>query len=680
MGKVDLYPHNQKAFEAVLDGWKTSNRVAVVHPTGTGKSYLILSLLEKFKSKRKLVLAPTDIILSEFVRVYGGEVENTLFLTYRQLSNYVGEVGFLASFDIVFLDEYHRCGAKVWASGVDKLLSCNEDSLVLGTSATPIRYLDGFIDMTDVLFDGNIVSHLSLEEAMLEGILPVPKYVMSLYTIEEELNKLEYSLRSRGKFSNGDISLEDFIKMRRNLVSSNGVPNVLRSHSPAKGVFIVFCSSSKHLEEMKTALSAWYSEAYPDSSLSVFEVTQHTKERDKLLKDLENATSDIKLLFSVNVLIEGVHLDNITGVILFRPTSSPRVYLQQIGRALSSFINKQPLILDFVNNLNTAQPIKDIKSFIDSCHKYPEIRLTGSDISEAFTIHDYISDFVEVVNRFSMVKARHSWSYVYSLVKEYISLYSKEPEPYTYFKEYAIGVWWKNQKTLLKRGKLTKSQETQLDDLSPKWREYLVHHVDWFVMYDVLCRFVDTFKRFPKSTDTYEGYFIGRWFHSQIHSYRTGELEESLVESLLKLEGFSQFGNDMKWERNFILYKEYFAITSELPSSVGTWYKGVNLSSWFRTQLKAFNSGRMSEDRVCLMDSVTSSWRVQRKDIWTLRFYDLKEYLSLYGCFPVTRTTYKGFNLGRWLVDQRNSYKRGTLSSDRVKMLDSLNLNWKDSH
>ncbi len=50
------------------------------------------------------------------------------------------------------------------------------------------------------------------------------------------------------------------------------------------------------------------------------------------------------------MLNEGVHIEEISGVILFRPTISPIVYKQQIGRALTAGDSKTPLILDIVNN------------------------------------------------------------------------------------------------------------------------------------------------------------------------------------------------------------------------------------------------------------------------------------------------------------------------------------------
>ena len=77
------------------------------------------------------------------------------------------------------LDEFHRAGAKEWGIGVQKLLSMHEDAKVLGTSATPIRYLDSLRNMADELFNNNFAVNMSLADAIREKILPLPVYVTS---------------------------------------------------------------------------------------------------------------------------------------------------------------------------------------------------------------------------------------------------------------------------------------------------------------------------------------------------------------------------------------------------------------------------------------------------------------------------------------------------------------------
>lgn len=62
------------------------------------------------------------------------------------------------------------------------------------------------------------------------------------------------------------------------------------------------------------------------------------------------------------MLNEGIHVDDVDGVILLRPTVSPIIYLQQIGRALSAGSKNQPVIFDLVNNFDSLHCIDCLKN------------------------------------------------------------------------------------------------------------------------------------------------------------------------------------------------------------------------------------------------------------------------------------------------------------------------------
>lgn len=67
------------------------------------------------------------------------------------------------------------------------------------------------------------------------------------------------------------------------------------------------------------------------------------------------------------MLNEGIHVDDVDGVILLRPTVSPIIYLQQIGRALSAGSKNQPVIFDLVNNFDSLYCIDCLKT---RCRKH----------------------------------------------------------------------------------------------------------------------------------------------------------------------------------------------------------------------------------------------------------------------------------------------------------------------
>lgn len=93
----------------------------------------------------------------------------------------------------------------------------------------------------------------------------------------------------------------------------------------------------------------WFAKVNP--VVAVYEAYSDDPNTDKAFADFKaDESNKLKLLFCIDMLNEGVHVEGISGVILFRPTISPIVYKQQIGRALTAGDNATPLILDIVNN------------------------------------------------------------------------------------------------------------------------------------------------------------------------------------------------------------------------------------------------------------------------------------------------------------------------------------------
>lgn len=99
-------------------------------------------------------------------------------------------------YDVIILDEYHRCGSQKSGQKVQELLQIIKEKYpnkkVIGTTATEIRYLDNEKNMNDILFDGVCASELSLSDSILQGLLPAPKYIT---TNKEMLNDLSNTER-----------------------------------------------------------------------------------------------------------------------------------------------------------------------------------------------------------------------------------------------------------------------------------------------------------------------------------------------------------------------------------------------------------------------------------------------------------------------------------------------------
>lgn len=348
MKEKELFPHNQQAYEAVMQHFGSGNkRAAVVHATGTGKSYIIGAVTSHYA--KCLVIAPNNFVLDETRKVCHEGVE---FRTYASVMYDEAP----STYDLIVLDEFHRSGAEKWGAGVQRLLDANADAFVLGTSATHIRYLDNQRNMADEVFDGNVVSHLPLKEAIDRNILPNPTYVSSIYTMDDTVRNYEKRIRSCRKKG---VDKEDACRRLHGIASNwgnaGGVPAIIRkyfSHDMQR--IIVFCSKVKRAAAARELLSKWFGMA-GFNRVRYYNIDYKEKRLEREMEDFQAPMGgyDLKVAISVNMLNEGVHIPRVDGVIMLRSTISRIIIEQQVGRCLTSDNNGRiPVVLDLVNNMD----------------------------------------------------------------------------------------------------------------------------------------------------------------------------------------------------------------------------------------------------------------------------------------------------------------------------------------
>ncbi len=354
--KVDLLKHNEEAYEkiksAITDGQK---KVAIAHATGTGKSYLITKLFEDYNNDKKLVLVPSTYISDQIQALFEKyNIQNVEIILYQKLIKMSDEDIAAMDYNVIALDEYHHDTSKVWGEKIRKLIDTHSESIIFGTSATPIRS-DG-VNTIDELFEGNCVSDLPLSESIAKKIVPLPKYVGALYTLDDELEKLRQKVENA---TNTSEEKQKFYKkintMRSQIEKSYGMPIILNKHIKNKeGKYIIFCKNKKHLREIKDTVIGWFKTA-GFKNINACEVYSDYENKDTEYKAFcDDPSHNLKLLFCVNMLNEGLHLENISGVLLLRPTRSMIVFLQQIGRAIEANNANTPVIIDAVNNFSSA--------------------------------------------------------------------------------------------------------------------------------------------------------------------------------------------------------------------------------------------------------------------------------------------------------------------------------------
>lgn len=231
-------------------------------------------------------------------------------------------------FDVVIIDEFHHAAAKTYQTLLDHLRPIE----LLALTATPERN-----DEAPILqwFDGRIAAELRLWDAIEQHRLSPFAY----YGISDGMDYRGVTWRrGRGydpqEMSNlltGDHALARLIISNIDKVVPN--PDSMRA--------LGFCVSVTHAKFMADQLNA--------SGLSATAVWADTpaEQRRDALRAL--ATGDLRVVFSVDLFNEGVDVPSVDTLLLLRPTDSPTIFLQQLGRGLRREVGKTVCtVLDFV--------------------------------------------------------------------------------------------------------------------------------------------------------------------------------------------------------------------------------------------------------------------------------------------------------------------------------------------
>ncbi len=687
---IELYQHNREAYRAVRKMLAEKGLAAVVHPTGTGKSFIAFKLCEDEPDKTICWLSPSEYIfktqLENLKHISGYEPQNIKFYTYAKLM-LMSDVE-LAEIkpEIAVYDEFHRVGAEMWSQGVERFRRMYPTIPLLGLTATSVRYLDSQRDMGEEVFLGNIASEMTLGEAIVRGILPAPKYVTTVFRYQNELTRLQEQvehIRGEGLRAANERYLE---ALRRALEKADGLDKVFAKHIPDPGgKYILFCSSYDHIQELRSYTNEWFSKVNPDiHTYLAYSADPETSKAFAAFKADDSGA--LKLLYCINMLNEGVHVKGISGVILFRPTVSPTIYKQQIGRALTAGDSATPLIIDVVNNFEGLCSIDSIKEEMELVVQQYRLEGRGDEIvTERFEISEQVQDCRELFERLERSLAS-SWEQYFQAA----SIYAAEngnlqvPAPYRTKSGLHLGEWLVAQRARKKEGMLSESEVTRLESIGMKWdnrleaswsrglahcEEYAREHGDL----EVPVRYVSP-----------DGYRLGAFVNRMRGWYANGEKQTVLTpERVAELEALGMHWSaiNLKWERNYLRAAEYYREHGDLL--VPADYKspdGHALGSWISKLRRSRRAGELSEEQVERLEAIGMFWGNRHAESWETNYRAAEKYYQAHGDLDLTSNyfTEDSLPLGRWIVDLRLQRKQGAsnLTPERIARLDAIGMVW----
>lgn len=321
------------------------NKAILVSATGTGKTYASAFAVRDFNPKRVLFLVHREQIAKQSIEAYkhvfddhenfglltGNNKDKNkpyLFATIQTMSKDEIYTSFKPDhFDYIIVDEVHKAGAHSYL----KVINYFKPKFLLGMTASPER-TDGF-NIYD-LFDNNIAYEIRLQEALEEDLL-CPFHYFGITDVE---------------FDTGEVD-DDFTDF--NLLTSDERVDYLiekaefYNYSGERRKALVFCSRKK---EAKILAEKFNERGYRSVFLSGDDSQEKRKEAIERLTEDSNPNR-IEFIFTVDIFNEGVDIPEINQVLLVRPTESPIIFIQQLGRGLRKYKNKEyVVILDFIGN------------------------------------------------------------------------------------------------------------------------------------------------------------------------------------------------------------------------------------------------------------------------------------------------------------------------------------------
>ncbi|MBB5335382.1 DUF3427 domain-containing protein [Pectinatus brassicae] len=337
----------QKALTALKNlRHNKENKALLISATGTGKTILSALDVKSFKPQRLLFIAHREQLLKQaetsFKLVLGNNI-NSGFLTGQQKNysanylfasiNMLGRADVLkhftpTHFDYIIIDESHRSGAPTY----QQLIAYFKPQFILGMTATPNR-TDNFI--INKLFDYNIAYEIRLQEAMQENLL-CPFHYFGIADI-----------KINNKTIDDNSAFTDLTATAR----VNHIIDKARfyGHSSERVRGLVFCRS---VAEAAALSLDFNQQGFFTTALSA---TDTPAARNTAIKKLEQVPriNGLDYIFSVDIFNEGIDIPAVNQIIMLRPTISPIIFTQQLGRGLRKYNNKDyVVILDFIGNYN----------------------------------------------------------------------------------------------------------------------------------------------------------------------------------------------------------------------------------------------------------------------------------------------------------------------------------------
>lgn len=417
---METIDERQRTYEHLKKNLSVYGKSALVRGTGFGKSFMLVRLCGEYQ--KVLFLYPGKKLKTEMMKNYctlnnlglsnvdykSDSIGNITFMSYMKL---IRLSNFKFDCDLIIADECHRIGATRTKTALTNLLNNNKKAHFVAASATPNR-MDAF-DVVDRFCDNVNVYEYTLHDAFKDGLLQKPYYVFCTHNMKDKVSsdvKKEIQKQPH-ELTNAEVKTLD--KKIIEIANLYNIENIIRSGvnevRPGDNYFkfICFFNDFNHIEDKSKGVKKWFKKAFPNFKINVLVITSQNKEtfdNANKLNSLKRKANTIDLIFAIDMLNMGYHLKDLTGILMYRCTYSDIVYIQQLGRALSSGSSKPCIVFDIVDNI-------DRHSLFDSYDRDTVISITQRHKMEAISNGTYSDTYEVTTNEGDVIRIPNNQYY-----------------------------------------------------------------------------------------------------------------------------------------------------------------------------------------------------------------------------------------------------------------------------
>jgi superfamily II DNA or RNA helicase len=440
--------------------------------------------------------------------------------------------------------------------------------------------------------------------------------------------------------------------------------------------------------------------------------TMSSGTRSNILKEFESV--DIGIMSNARCLIEGVNIPAVDTVAFIDPKRSLIDIVQATGRAMRKadwkktgyifipvFIEEDSDPEQIIQNSDFGTVWEVLEAMLDQDKRLEGIvsnmrilQGKGEEGSQAWkdAMNEYAekiefynlpvkidqSRFIERLNTRIVEIIGRQWDFWYGLTLKYKDEFgsSNAPARYKTAESCPLGSWQSTQKDNYKKGKLSSERIKRLEKIGFTW-DPLDEKFERGFQDTLLYKKRTGTPNAIANYKTPEGYLLGSWQSHQRRNYRKGELLQDRIERFEKI-GFTWDILDEKFEKGFretLLYKKSTG-TPNAPQGYNT-ADGYRLGNWQNSQRGIFKKGNLSPDRIKRLEDIGFKWEIFEEQ-FEKGFQETSLYKKSTGDpnAPANYKTPEGYLVGSWQSHQRNRYKKGNLSPDKIEQLEEIGFIW----